>query len=155
MPHVVLLLAHPSLLSALPVLWKPQAFHFCRSSNAAAGETPARAISQHVIGAARRSEACAASPARESRSRISSLVGGSIPNSEAKPVSHSFAVIVCSRYPRTDCGSAPQIRQPSWSAPARHWLPPRRLELYQVASDAPQHSYDTASLRLGHSRRLL
>src|SRR5216684_9081313 len=68
--------------------------HFSRTSSAPAGERPARAASQQATGAAKRSEAWAAAPASLSRSLICSSLGASTPNTAAKLVSHSLAVML-------------------------------------------------------------
>src|SRR5262249_3599740 len=87
---------------------QPLAFHFSKTANASAGDTPARAANQQATGAAVRSAARAASPASRSKSLTSSSLGASTPNSAAKSASHSFAVI--------------RVTSPSFPFPVRrHW----------------------------------
>ncbi len=63
------------------------------AASASSGVSPDRAANQHPTGAAVRSDAWAAWPARASRTSISSGVGGSTPSSAANRASHTGAVV--------------------------------------------------------------
>ena len=62
------------------------------SANASAGDIPAAAAIQHVIGAAVRSEAWAATPASCNNVSISAGLGAGAPAAAAKAATHSSVV---------------------------------------------------------------
>jgi len=71
----------------------------CAAARASASGIRARPAIQHASGAAVRSEACAAVPARSSSSRISCTEGRSTPASRANAAIHS-SLVTARAYPR-------------------------------------------------------
>ena len=108
--------------------------YFSTSFRASAGLILATPISQQAIGAATRSELCAAIPARSNRLLISSVLGSGKLSSLAKPSSHccaeEFLLTCLLLYPST--ANRADHRIPRGAGPSK-----RSISTRQVCAEGP------------------